>query len=348
MSLPRSVRRGGVLLELRLVCDEDLFFRRMSTGEWLGSRFHLSRPLNRWALNPLLRREPERDRDLLRPEDLDLDRLLRRPGERDLDLFLFGDLDLERFDRVLDLDRDFFFREGVRDFFFLLRDEDLDFFSLAGDLDFDLRFFEVDLEERFLTGEPDVERLLLLGDLEPFLETVSSPSFSAGFVFTAASSSGTEESIGDDEGSPELGFSSEPSSLEGTMVVVCSWADSSVLADVPVAGTPRRGTGFHPPLGRASVAPALPCSVLPVAFSSPIPWSAAGFSGVSEETLVSEESVLGFSAVLSEDRDLDLDRDFDLDLDRDLVRFLERGEGDRERDLPEDLDRDLDLDLRGE
>lgn len=162
MSLPSSVRRGGVLLVLRRVCDEDRFLRRMRTGEWLGSRFHRSRPLNLCAPNPppRLLREPERDLDLLfRPDERDLERL-RRPGERDFDLFLLGDLDLERFVRVLDLDRDFFLRGGVLDFFFLLREDDLDFLLFTGDFDLDLdfRFLEVDLE-RFLSGELDVERL---------------------------------------------------------------------------------------------------------------------------------------------------------------------------------------------
>lgn len=152
------MRRGGVLLPLLRVCDVDRFLRRMSTGEWLGSRFHRSRPLNRCAPNPpLLRLEPERDLDLLfRPEERDLERL-RRPGERDFDLFFFGDLDLERFDRVLDLDRDLLLREGVLDFFFLLREDDLDFLLFSGDFDLDFRFLDPDLE-RFFSGELEAER----------------------------------------------------------------------------------------------------------------------------------------------------------------------------------------------
>lgn len=157
MIVPSSVRRGGVLLPLLRVCDADRFLRRMSTGEWLGSRFQRSRPLNRCAPNPpLLRLEPERDLDLLfRPEERDLERL-RRPGERDFDFFFLGDLDLERFDRVLDLDRDLLLREGVLDFFFLLREDDLDFFLFPGDFDF--RFLEPDLE-RFRPGELEAECL---------------------------------------------------------------------------------------------------------------------------------------------------------------------------------------------
>lgn len=120
---------------LRRVREVDLFFRRMRTGEWLGSRFHRSRWLNILLLKPpLLRREPDldlldRERDLR----LDLDRLLLsreldlffRSGEWDPDFFLFGDLDLECLVRALDLE--LFFREG----------DDLDAF-FTGDLDRDI------------------------------------------------------------------------------------------------------------------------------------------------------------------------------------------------------------------
>lgn len=83
-SLSSSVSRGGVLLVLRRVRDPDRrCLRRMRTGEWLGSLFHLSRLSN------------ERLRNTGRlPRPLDLD-LRRRSAERDLDrLPLSPDLDL--------------------------------------------------------------------------------------------------------------------------------------------------------------------------------------------------------------------------------------------------------------
>lgn len=134
----------GLLLGLRCERTGDLFFRRISTGEWLGSRFHRSLWLREWLLKlPLPRRERERD----------LDRLDLFPlGDRDLERFLFGDRDLERLLRVRELERDDrFLREGVRD---LDRD---DRFLREGvlDLDRDDRFLregvlDFDRDDRFL------------------------------------------------------------------------------------------------------------------------------------------------------------------------------------------------------
>lgn len=41
-SLSKSVRRGGDLVVLLRVREVDRFLRSIRTGEWLGSRFHLS------------------------------------------------------------------------------------------------------------------------------------------------------------------------------------------------------------------------------------------------------------------------------------------------------------------
>lgn len=127
---------------LRRVPDADLFFRRMRTGDRLGSRFHRSRWFSARLPKPLLQREPDRDLLFERERDLflDFDRLLlsgvrdflRRPRERDLDFFFFlGDLDFERLLLVPDLCD--FLSEGERDF----REGDLDFFFFAGDFDLD-------------------------------------------------------------------------------------------------------------------------------------------------------------------------------------------------------------------
>lgn len=93
------MRRGGVLLELRLDLEVDLLLRRIKMGEWLGSRFHLSRLSNDFPRNTgLLRRDIERDLlvRVCRALDRDLDLLFL--GERDLDLlFRAGDLDFDRF-----------------------------------------------------------------------------------------------------------------------------------------------------------------------------------------------------------------------------------------------------------
>lgn len=177
--LPRSVSRGGVLLGLRRVRDpERLCLRRITTGEWLGSLFHLSRLSNDRLRNTGLLPRPrdldlrlrsgERERDLLlRSPDLDLflrpmerllDRLflsvdfllprtfgdrerLLRAGERDLDrLFLVRDLERERLRRVAERDRDRRFRAGLRDL-------DRRFFLSTGETD-----------SLFLTGDFDLNR----------------------------------------------------------------------------------------------------------------------------------------------------------------------------------------------
>ena len=89
------MRREGLLLALRCARAGDLFLRRMSTGEWLGSRFQRSLWLRVLPANvPLRLREPERDLDLL---DL-------LPADRDRDCFLLGDRD--RLVRPRDRDRD--------------------------------------------------------------------------------------------------------------------------------------------------------------------------------------------------------------------------------------------------
>lgn len=156
-SLSRSVSLGGVLLALRRDRDpERRCLRRMTTGEWLGSLFHLSRLSNERLRNggrlprprdrDLRLRSEERDRDrLLLSPDLDLflrpvERLLERlllsgdldlllprvfgererllrAGERDLDRrFLVRDLEMERFRRVVERERDLRRRAGLRDF----------------------------------------------------------------------------------------------------------------------------------------------------------------------------------------------------------------------------------------
>lgn len=110
--IPRSVRRGGVLLVLRRVREVDLFFRRMRIGEWLGSRFHRSRRSNERLRNAGLRCR-ELERDLL---------------ERD-----------RRF-RVVDRERDRLFLPGERDLERLPSSLDFDLFLLAGDRDFERLF----------------------------------------------------------------------------------------------------------------------------------------------------------------------------------------------------------------
>lgn len=68
---PSSLMRWGLLLKVECFRFGDLFLRRMSTGEWLGSRFQRSL----WLYAALLRlrdadRERERDLRDLRPLDL--------------------------------------------------------------------------------------------------------------------------------------------------------------------------------------------------------------------------------------------------------------------------------------
>lgn len=166
--LPSSVSRGGVLLVLRRVRDpERRCLRRMRTGEWLGSLFHLSR-LSKDRLRNTGRLPRPLDRDLrLRSDDRDLERLLLspdldlflRPVERLLDrLLLSGVLDL-LLPRVLG-ERDRFFRAGERV---------LDLWVLCRDLERErLRRAERDLRRR--AGLRDLERLLFFsGEAEFFL-----------------------------------------------------------------------------------------------------------------------------------------------------------------------------------
>lgn len=153
-SLSSSVRRGGVLLELRRGREVDLLLRRIRTGEWLGVRFHLSR---RSSGKPLLLRR-ELDCDLLDRE--------RRALDRDL-LLLAGERDFERL--LLSADLDLLLRAGDRDFdrFFLVGDLDLDRF-LLGDLDCECLALILDLERnlRFLPADFDLDRLFLEGDFD--------------------------------------------------------------------------------------------------------------------------------------------------------------------------------------
>lgn len=192
------MRRGGVLLVLRRVRDpERRCLRRIRTGEWLGSLFHLSRLSNERLRNTGRLPRPL-DLDLrLRSEERDLERLLLstdlflRPVERlldrlllsaDLDLllpralgererrFLVGDRDLERriLGRVLECDclrrpveRDLRRRVGLRDLErrFFLSDGETESLFLTGDLDLDclLRDLDLDADRR---GE-EVERSFL-------------------------------------------------------------------------------------------------------------------------------------------------------------------------------------------
>lgn len=184
-SLSSSVSRGGVLLVLRLVRDpERRCLRRMRTGEWLGSLFHLSRLSNDRLRNtgrlplPLdldlrlrsVERDLERlplspDRDLfLRPVERLLDRLLLSV---DLDLLLpraFGDRVLDRLFRAGDLDRRVLFLDLERDRFRLVPERDLR--RRAGDLD--RRFFlsDGDTDSLFLTGDLDLDCFFLDADLD--------------------------------------------------------------------------------------------------------------------------------------------------------------------------------------
>lgn len=177
-SLSRSVSLGGVLLVLRRVRDpERRCLRRMRTGEWLGSLFHLSRLSNERLRNTGRLPRPL-DLDLrLRSEDRDLDRLLLSP---DLDLFLRP---VERLlDRLLlsmDLDlllprplgeRDRLLRAGERDLErrILVRDFEPDCLRHVAERERDLRRRAGlrDLERRFFLSDGEMDSLFLTGDLD--------------------------------------------------------------------------------------------------------------------------------------------------------------------------------------
>lgn len=180
-SLSSSVRRGGVLLVLRRVRDpERRCLRRMRTGEWLGSLFHLSR-LSKERLRKAGRlprpldldrrlRSEERDRDrLLRSPDLDL---FLRPVERLLDrLLLSVDLDLLLPPRALG-ERDLLLRAGERDLDrrTLVRGLECDPLRRAGERDLRRRAGLRDLDRRtdslFLTGDLDLDCFFLDADLD--------------------------------------------------------------------------------------------------------------------------------------------------------------------------------------
>lgn len=175
-SLSSSVSRGGVLLVLRRVRDpERRCLRRMRTGEWLGSLFHLSRLSNERLRNAGRLPRPL-DLDLrLRSEDRDLDRLLLspdldlflRPVERLLDLLLLSvDLDL-LLPRPLG-ERDRLLRAGERDLDrrALVRDLERDRLRRAGDRDLRRRAGLRDLDRRFFLSDGETESLFLTGDLD--------------------------------------------------------------------------------------------------------------------------------------------------------------------------------------
>lgn len=177
-SLSSSVRRGGVLLVLRRVRDPDRrCLRRMRTGEWLGSLFHLSRLSNERLRNTGRLPRPL-DLDLrLRSEERDLDRLLLsadldlflRPVERLLDrLFLSVDLDLLLPLALGERERDRLLRAGERDLErrILVRDLDCERLRRAAERDRDLRRRAGDLDRRFFLSDGETDSLFLTGDLD--------------------------------------------------------------------------------------------------------------------------------------------------------------------------------------
>lgn len=247
-SLSRSVSRGGVLLVLRRVRDpERRCLRRIRTGEWLGSLFHLSRLSNERLRNTgrlprprdldLRLRSEERDRErLLLSPDLDL---FLRPVERLLErLFLSVDLDLLLPRAFGERERDLLLRVGERDLDrrFLVRDLDLerlrrvaererDFRRRAGDLD--CRFFLSDGETDsfFLTGDLDLDNFLLDLDLEgeSFLRSVGERDLDSCF-FGGSGDAEPEELLWLSDGvlTGEGSSSSDPSD-EPTWPVPFSW-----------------------------------------------------------------------------------------------------------------------------
>lgn len=176
--LPSSVSRGGVLLVLRRVRDpERRCLRRMRTGEWLGSLFHLSRLSNERLRNTGRLPRPL-DLDLrLRSEERDLDRLLRspdldlflRPVERLLDrLFLSVDLDLLLPLVLGERVRDRLLRVGERDLDLriLVRDLERERLRRAAERDCDRRRRAGDLDRRFFLSDGETDSLFLTGDLD--------------------------------------------------------------------------------------------------------------------------------------------------------------------------------------
>ncbi|KAI3356157.1 hypothetical protein L3Q82_017415 [Scortum barcoo] len=172
------VSRGGVLLVLRRVRDpERRCLRRMRTGEWLGSLFHLSRLSNERLRNTGRLPRPL-DLDLrLRSDERDLDRLLLSP---DLDLFLRPvERLLDRLLRSVDFllpralgerVRDRLLRAGERDLDrrFLARDLELDRLRRAAERERDLRRRAGlrDLDRRFFLSDGETDSLFLTGDLD--------------------------------------------------------------------------------------------------------------------------------------------------------------------------------------
>lgn len=176
--LPSSVSRGGVLLVLRRVRDpERRCLRRMRTGEWLGSLFHLSRLSNERLRNTGRLPRPL-DLDLrLRSEERDLDRLLLSadldlfllPVERLLDrLFLSVDLDLLLPRALGERERERLLRFGERDLErrILVRDLDCDRLRRVAERDRDLRRRAGDLDRRFFLSDGETDSLFLTGDLD--------------------------------------------------------------------------------------------------------------------------------------------------------------------------------------
>ena len=176
--LPSSVSRGGVLLVLRRVRDpERRCLRRIRTGEWLGSLFHLSR-LSKERLRNTGRLPRPLDLDLrLRSEERDLDRLLLSP---DLDLFLRPvERLLERLLLSVDLDlllplalgervRDRLLRVGVRDLDrrILVRDFEVERLRRVAERERDRRRRAGDLDRRFFLSDGETDSLFLTGDLD--------------------------------------------------------------------------------------------------------------------------------------------------------------------------------------
>lgn len=174
--LPSSVSRGGVLLVLRRVRDpERRCLRRMRTGEWLGSLFHLSRLSNERLRNTGRLPRPL-DLDLrLRSEERDLDRLLLspdldlffRPVERLLDrLLLSVDLDLLLPLALGERVRDRLLRIGVRDLDRRVLVRDFEDERLRRVAERERRRLAGDLDRRFFLSNGETDSFFLTGDLD--------------------------------------------------------------------------------------------------------------------------------------------------------------------------------------
>lgn len=163
---------------LRRVRDpERRCLRRIRTGEWLGSLFHLSR-LSNERLRKTGRLPRPLDLDLrLRSVERDLDRLLLspdldlffRPVERLLDrLLLSVDLDLLLPRALGERVRDRLLRAGLRDLDrrILFRDLEPGRLCRAAERERDRRRRAGDLDRRFFFCDGETDSLLLNGDLD--------------------------------------------------------------------------------------------------------------------------------------------------------------------------------------